>query len=288
MIKVNSTIVENALERVIAIDGYGLEAPMKHSLLGGGKRLRPFIVLETYKLFSGEDSVEKALPFACALEMIHTYSLIHDDLPCMDNDDYRRGIPTCHKVFGEANALLAGDALLTYAFYVLANNRLVSDKAIVNALKALSWLSGFAGMAGGQMIDINAKVGSYEELEKMHALKTGALIECATLLGYYASCDEPDENVVLSLKKFAINLGIAFQIRDDILDKIADESVLGKPVGSDDKNNKLTSLSYMSIEEAQKKVDLLTQEAIQIITKYSNGNENPLSKMAKYLINRNK
>ncbi|MBQ3040953.1 MAG: polyprenyl synthetase family protein [Clostridia bacterium] len=288
LIATNSAIVENSLEKYMQVNGYGLENPMKYSLLSGGKRLRPFIVLEAYKLFSKKNDIEKAIPFACALEMIHTYSLIHDDLPCMDNDDYRRGKPTNHKIYGEANALLAGDSLLTYAFYVMSNNDLVSDKCVRYAIKELSWLSGFGGMAGGQMLDINCHVNSYKELEKMHSLKTGALIKCAVLLGYYASCEEPNEEIVEDLSKFAMNIGIAFQIRDDILDKIADESVLGKPVGSDEKNNKLTSLSYMTIQEAQEKVDSLTEEAIKIITKYSNGQESSLSSLAKYLVERNK
>lgn len=289
LIRINSEIIEKELARWLDINGYGLEEPMKYSLLSQGKRLRPFIVLEVYKLFSGaEASVERAMPFACALEMIHTYSLIHDDLPCMDNDDYRRGRLTNHKVYGEANALLAGDALLTYAFSLIASNTLVSDKCIRLAVNTLSDCSGFAGMAGGQMIDINARVNSFDELKKMHELKTGALIKCAVLLGYFASCDTPNDDVIADLTKFATNIGLAFQIRDDILDKIADESTLGKPVGSDEKNNKMTSLSYMSIEKAQKAVDDYTNEAVDIIEKYSNGKENSLSSLAKHLVNREK
>lgn len=290
LIKINSKIIEEELSKWVDVNGYGLEEPMRYSLLSQGKRLRPFIVLETYKLFSSnsEINLEKALPFACALEMIHTYSLIHDDLPCMDNDDYRRGRPTNHKVYGDANALLAGDSLLTYAFYLLASNSLVSDKCVRYAVNALSECSGFSGMAGGQMIDINAKVNSFDDLKKMHELKTGALIKCAVLLGYFASCDTPCDDVMADLTKFATNIGIAFQIRDDILDKIADEETLGKPVGSDEKNNKMTSLSYMSIDEAQKNVDALTLEAISIIEKYSNSKENSLSALAKYLVNREK
>lgn len=288
LIEDNSIIVENALRKYMDINGYGLEKPMEYSLLGGGKRLRPFMVLETYKLFSKSDDVSKALPFACALEMIHTYSLIHDDLPCMDNDDYRRGRLTNHRVFGEATALLAGDSLLTYAFYVASTNDLASDKCIRYAIKALSEFSGFGGMAGGQMIDINLTATSYEQLEDMHSLKTGALIKCAVLLGYFAACDEPREDTVEDLSRFATNIGIAFQIRDDILDKIADENVLGKPVGSDEKNNKITSLSFLTVEEAQSKVDNLTDEAIKIINKYSNETKNALSSLALYLVKRNK
>ncbi len=287
LILANSAIVENELRKYIDVNGYGLEKPMEYSLLSGGKRLRPFIAIEAYKLFSKKDDIERVLPYACALEMIHTYSLIHDDLPCMDNDDYRRGKPTSHKIFGEANALLAGDALLTYAFSVASSNDKASDASVRNAIRALADCAGFGGMCGGQMLDINCAISSYQELEKMHELKTGALIKCAVLLGYYAFCDKPDVQIVDDLSKFAINIGIAFQIRDDILDKIADEALLGKPVGSDEKNNKLTSLSYMSIDEAQDKVDRLTDEAIKIISKYSDENDT-LIELAKYLVERNK
>ncbi len=287
LILANSAIVENELKSYINVNGYGLEKPMEYSLLSGGKRLRPFMAIEAYKLFSKKNDIEKVLPYACALEMIHTYSLIHDDLPSMDNDDYRRGKLTNHKVFGEANALLAGDALLTYAFSVASSNDNVSPMSVKNAVKALADCAGFAGMAGGQMLDINSNMSSYDDLKKMHELKTGALIKCAMLLGYYAYCDVPDENIVCDLTKFALNIGVAFQIRDDILDKIADEAILGKPVGSDEKNNKLTSLSYMSIEEAQATVDNLTNEAIAIISKYSSENDT-LIQLAKYLVERNK
>ena len=289
LIKSNSEIVEKALESYMNIDGYGIEKSMSYSLLSGGKRIRPFIVLEVYKLFSKSESVEKALPFACALEMIHTYSLIHDDLPSMDNDDYRRGKPTNHKVFGEAQALLAGDSLLTYAFYVASTNDKVSDKSIRLAIKCLSEYAGYAGMAGGQMIDLDSgnNITSYEELKRMHALKTSALIKCACLLGYYAACDTPDIETENALCIFSENIGIAFQIRDDILDKISDKETLGKNIGSDEKNQKKTSLSYMSIEDAQKEVDSLTNKAIEEITKYCKI-DSVLPVFAKYLIDRKK
>lgn len=287
-IKTFSANVENELSKYVSINGYGIEDAMQYSLLAGGKRLRPFIVAETYKMFSNDSDIKRVMPFACALEMIHTYSLIHDDLPCMDNDDYRRGKLTNHKVYGEANALLAGDALLTYAFYLVASNDLVSSTSIKYATKVLSEGAGFSGMIGGQMIDINTKASSYEELKVMHELKTGALIKCAVLLGYFAWCDKPDPSVIEDLEKFALNFGLAFQIRDDILDKIADEKVLGKPVGSDEKNQKVTSLSFMSIEDAQNKVNELTDEAIKLITKYSKTDECVLADLANYLINREK
>ena len=289
LIKTNAEIVEKELQKYMNKEGYGLEKSMSYSLLSGGKRIRPFILLETYRMFSNNDNIEKALPYACALEMIHTYSLIHDDLPSMDNDDYRRGKLTNHKVFGEAEALLAGDSLLTYAFEVAASNPYVSDKSIRLAIICLSKCSGFTGMAGGQMIDLNSakNVTSYDDLKTMHILKTGALIKAACLLGYYAACDDPDKKIEDSLICFAESLGVAFQIRDDILDKISDDYTLGKPIGSDEKNNKMTSLSYMTISEAQSEVDLYTKKAIEEISKYCSEND-VLPKFAKYLIDRKK
>ena len=289
LIKTNAKITENYLEKYMNVNGYGIEKAMSYSLLSGGKRIRPFIAMETYKLFSKSEDVSPVMPFASALEMIHTYSLIHDDLPSMDNDDYRRGKLTNHKVFGEAQALLAGDSLLTYAFEVAADNDLVSDKSVRLAIKCLAECAGYAGMAGGQMIDLDSagNISSYEELKQMHALKTGNLIKCACLLGYYASCDTPSKEVEKDLTDFAISLGIAFQLRDDILDRISDNETLGKPVGSDEKNSKITSLSFMSVDEAQKEVDFYTEKAILSISKYCNGNDTLLH-FAKYLINREK
>ena len=290
LLQANCAVIEDKLKEYITDkDDNGLGKVMAYSLLSGGKRIRPFITIEAFRLFSNDD-IKKVLPFACALEMIHAYSLIHDDLPCMDNDDMRRGKPTSHIVFGEAEALLAGDTLLTYAFEVLGSNQYVSDKSIRLATVALSKCAGFSGMAGGQMIDLRSgeKIGSFEELKRMHSLKTGALIRCAMLLGYFAACDEPDSEVINDIESYAINLGIAFQIRDDILDKIANSDELGKPVGSDSKNGKSTSLSFMSIDTAQGYVDRFTGEAISIIEKYYNGTKRPLIDLAKYMVGRNK
>ena len=287
----NSTIVENELKKYISNeDKHGLYDIMAYSLLIGGKRIRPFMVLETFKAFSKSGNIEKALPYACALEMIHTYSLIHDDLPCMDNDDYRRGKLTSHKVFGEAQALLAGDTLLTYAFEVLASNNHVSDKSIVLATKALAFCAGGFGMAGGQMIDLDSanNIKTLDELKEMHSLKTGALIRCAMLLGYYASTDTPDDKVIRNLEKFATNVGIAFQFRDDILDVISTSEVLGKKIGSDDKNGKATALTFLSLKEAQKHVNDLTQEALTAIDDCLGANGQILKDLAIYMTERNK
>lgn len=281
----NSQSVEKALEKYVSYDNE-LVNMMSYSLLSGGKRIRPFIVIESSKMFGG--SLEKALPFACALEMIHTYSLVHDDLPCMDNDDYRRGKLTSHKVYGEANALLVGDSLLTYAFEVLADNQFVSDKSVRLACKCLSVYAGHNGMAGGQYLDLNPEenIKSFEDLSKMHSLKTGALIKCAITLGYLSATDKIDDNILKDLEIYAENIGLAFQIKDDILDKTADSKVLGKLTGSDEKNGKITSLSYLSISEAEAEVCRLTNEAIKIISKYYSSENQPLTDLASYMVNR--
>lgn len=289
----NANIVESSLKKYMDNkDDNGLAESMSYSLLSGGKRIRPFIVIETYRLFAEKFDINKVLPFACALEMIHTYSLIHDDLPCMDNDDMRRGKPTNHILFGEAQALLAGDSLLTYAFEILSSNELVSDKSIRYATVALSKCAGFSGMAGGQMIDLSSgdNIKSFDELIKMHSLKTGALMRCAVLLGYFAACDEYDKKVICELENYATNLGIAFQIRDDILDVIADNDTLGKPTGSDDKNGKTTSITFMTVEEAQKVVDCMTNDAVKSIEKYYSENDKikSLVELARYMVERNK
>ena len=287
----NSKIIEDELRKYVLLkDNHGLHDIMAYSLLMGGKRIRPFIVIETYKAFSKDIDIKRALPFACALEMIHTYSLIHDDLPCMDNDDYRRGKLTNHKVYGEAKALLAGDTLLTYAFEVLASNKYVSDRSIKLATVALARCAGGFGMAGGQMIDLNSDVNikSLDELKEMHSLKTGALIRCAVILGYLAATDAPNETDIQNLERFATNIGIAFQFRDDILDVISNKETLGKLTGSDDKNGKVTTLSFLSIENAQKQVIELTNDALDAIDKCLGEKGRILKELAKFMIERDK
>ena len=289
----STKIIESKLKEYMdREDGYGLSEIMSYSLFAGGKRLRPFIVLESFKLFSHSNDIEKALPYACALELIQTYSLIHDDLPCMDNDDFRRGKPTCHKVYGEDMALLAGDSLLTYAFELVASNDKVSDKSVRLACASLAKYAGHAGMAGGQMVDLSSegKVNSYEELKKMHSLKTAALIKCALVLGYLAANDTPNEQVIRDLELYGENVGIAFQIKDDILDVTASEEELGKPIGSDQKNGKTTVFSFMTMEEANSEMKLLIDRAIDAIEIYypSDNEFHSLTELAKYMIKRTK
>lgn len=203
---------------------------MRYSLSNGGKRLRPIFVLEFCRMCGGD--VNKALPYACAIEYIHTYSLIHDDLPCMDNDDMRRGKPSCHKMYGEATALLAGDALLTHAFEICSASEL-SDSQNLRAVSLLSQNAGVGGMIGGQVIDLKYEQSdpSISDILTVHRLKTGALISAACILGCIAAGAD-DEKIALA-SRYAYMIGTAFQIRDDLLDIVGDEEKLGKPVGSD-------------------------------------------------------
>ena len=236
---------------------------MKYSVENGGKRIRPVLALEFCRLCGGD--VELCLPLACAVEMIHTYSLIHDDLPCMDDDDMRRGKPSCHIKYGENYALLAGDGLLTYAFSAISNSVIAeSDPYIaLKAVKILSDLSGVNGMIGGQVIDLKSEGKSVgiEVLSKMDELKTGALIKAACLIGVITGGG--DEEKYKCAEIFSDKIGQAFQIVDDILDVTADEKELGKPVGSDKESNKSTYVSLLGVEKSQKLADELTAEAIR-------------------------
>ncbi|MBE6583053.1 MAG: polyprenyl synthetase family protein [Ruminococcaceae bacterium] len=273
-IKENAELIGSAIDEYLSgsIDEISvLTDSMKYSASSGGKRIRPFLTLEVAKMFGGKK--EAALPYACAIEMIHTYSLIHDDLPCMDNDDIRRGKPTNHIVFGEANALLAGDALLTKAFEVAAMNEHVSSDNKVAATILLAQNSGADGMIGGQVLDL---AGEKERLSEkthlmMNRMKTGCLIRTAALLGCLSSGYGEGTDEYADVKKYAENIGLAFQIEDDILD-----------YGTED--NKTTFLSFMSVDEAKAKIDELTGEAISVISKYE-GSET-LTQFARYLSNR--
>ncbi len=218
---------------------------MGYSLFSGGKRLRPALVLGACELLAGNDA--PALPAACALEMVHTYSLIHDDLPCMDNDDMRRGRPTLHRRFDEATAVLAGDALLTMAFYELAQT------GRADAVAALAEASGVNGMVGGQCEDMNAQgaTSDLETLQRIHARKTGALITVALRLGALFGDASPEQTTALI--RFGQHLGMLFQITDDILDVVGDAAALGKSVGKDQQSNKLTYPAIMGLDEARLK-----------------------------------
>ena len=259
----NAALVEEALAQLTAADDADFAAELaaeRYSLLSRAKRIRPTLVLEFCRLFGGSD--KGALPFAAAVEMVHTYSLIHDDLPCMDNDDLRRGKPTCHKAFGESTALLAGDGLLTRAFGVLATAP-VGDRAVRDAVAALSRAAGSFGMIGGQVMDLDGegKELPLEKLLKLHAHKTGALISVSAELGCLAAGLAAEDPRTLAAKEFAKGIGLAFQIVDDVLDAISDAETLGKSIGSDAKSQKTTFLTYFSTDEALAYAARVTDEA---------------------------
>ena len=259
---------------------------VNYSVKNGGKRIRPFLVLKFAELCGAQKFSKTALYFASALECVHTYSLIHDDLPCMDDDDLRRGKPTNHKVFGDANATLAGDALNTLAFEIIADSD-AAPELKVKAVKALSHDAGMFGMVGGQVMDLIGEDRKLDkrEYEKMNELKTGALIRCAAKLGLIsAGCT--DEEMFENADIYAACIGRAFQIRDDILDVTADEAVFGKPVGSDAENGKTTVLSFMPLDEAQKLASELTEKAKNALLKYGEKSKDLLD-LADYLLNRN-
>ncbi len=256
----------------------------RYSLLGGGKRVRPFLVNQCCELLGG--GRERSMPFACALEMVHTYSLIHDDLPCMDNDDMRRGKPSNHKAFGYANALLAGDALLTEAFGVIARNERVDAHTRVEAVKLLSHLAGAHGMIGGQIIDLEGEKSQldFDTLLRLHTLKTAALMECAARLGALAAGYGEGTHEAEELAKYARCIGIAFQVVDDVLDVTASSELLGKPIGSDSEQNKTTFMSYYTVDGAMEYAHTLTAEAISAISAFE-GSE-MLTDFACYLLQR--
>ncbi len=251
---------------------------MKYSLQAGGKRLRPVLTLEFCRICGG--LVPLALNYASAIEMIHTYSLIHDDLPCMDNDDFRRGKLSCHKVYGEEFALLAGDALQPLAFSAVALAPLKAEQN-VRAVAVLAQYCGVNGMVGGQTVDLNSegKSISIETLTLMHRLKTGALIKAACVMGCI-SAERYD--LIQNAEQYAEAIGYAFQIRDDILDVIGDENKFGKPIGSDAENEKTTFVTLYGIDKAQRLVEEYTDSAIAALEVFGTEAEG-LRELAKML-----
>ena len=262
-----------AIEKLLAAylpreEGYQkiiLEA-INYSLMAGGKRLRPMIMQETYRLFGGEGALVE--PFMAALEMIHTYSLVHDDLPAMDNDEYRRGRKTTWVVYGEDMGILAGDALLNYAFETATDafTRFPEDsEKIGKALKVLARKAGIYGMLGGQVVDVEQTghaIGK-DVLDFIYALKTGALLECSMMIGAILA-GASDEEVAL-VEKAAAKVGLAFQVQDDILDVTSTQEVLGKPIHSDEKKEKTTYVTLIGIEESKKIVEKESLEAVGIL-----------------------
>ncbi len=265
---------------------------MNYSALAGGKRLRPMLMQETAQLFSGQ---AKGLScFMAAIEMIHNYSLVHDDLPAMDNDEYRRGRKTTHVVYGEGMAVLAGDGLLNYAFETAAKafenaDTLDDYKRIARAMQILGIKAGIYGMIGGQCADLEAEQMGDNVTEQMllfiHEHKTAALIEAAMTIG--AVLAGASEEEISSVEKCAYNIGIAFQIQDDILDITSSLEVLGKPIGSDEKNHKLTYVTMHGLEESARQVEELSREAIAILHSFTNRNSF-LEQLTEELIHREK
>ena len=231
---------------------------VSYSLGNGGKRIRPVLTLEFCRICGGD--YRDAIPFAIGAEMIHTYSLIHDDLPCMDNDDMRRGKPSSHKVYGEANALLAGDGLLTLAFETVLSSDVSADKKAKAALE-LAKAAGISGMIGGQVMDLSneGKAVSLDEIRATDRLKTGEMIRVAAVMGCIAA--GADDEKIAAAENYCENIGLAFQIVDDILDVTSDDATLGKPVGSDSQNEKSTYVSHLGIEKSKEYARRLTENA---------------------------
>lgn len=257
---------------------------MKHSLSAGGKRIRPVLALEFYRVCGGTNDI---LSVACAIEMIHTFSLIHDDLPCMDNDDYRRGKPSCHKAYGEAVALLAGDALATLPYEIITSDAINGNITADSALKVINELSkavGTDGMIGGQIIDIENEGRKLDEktLVLLDTLKTGALIKVSCKAGcILAGAD--DKHISLACQ-YAEKIGVAFQIIDDILDVTSTFEKLGKPINSDNENNKSTYVTIYGLDKAKEMARELTDEALAILDNFNNNEF--LVELTKQLLNR--
>ncbi len=263
-------IIENSLANSISIDNkyyISLKEAMLYSLMAGGKRLRPTLALATAELFEREP--REVIAFACAVEMIHTYSLIHDDLPAMDNDDFRRGKPTSHKMFGEAMAILAGDALLNLAYETMIKDALTGNSMKkLKAMEVIAQYAGSLGMIGGQVIDLTGegrRVDS-DELKTMHKLKTGALIKAPVEAAAIISC--ADEKQFAALSNYAANLGLAFQIKDDILDIEGSMEEMGKKPGSDALCDKSTYVTLYGLEKSKQMLRDVTDEGIAFLEQF--------------------
>lgn len=261
---------------------------MEYSVMAGGKRLRPMMMYQAYKMFGGEDK-ELIEPFMAAIEMIHTYSLVHDDLPAMDNDTYRRGRKTTHVVYGEDMGILAGDALLNFAYETAIKGALAAKAAknAINALAILSKKAGIMGMVGGQVVDVEltGKKLDEERLDFIFKLKTGALLEASLMVG--AALAGADEKYIELMEQAGLNIGMAFQIQDDILDVTSTTEELGKPVHSDEKNDKTTYVSLYGLEKSHEDVEIYSKKALSIMEELPYENQF-LYTLIEKLINRRK
>lgn len=281
-------LVEQTLDQSIAIARpEKIYEAMRYSLLAGGKRLRPILCLATCDLMGGTEAM--AMPTACALEMIHTMSLIHDDLPAMDNDDFRRGQPTNHKVYGEDIAILAGDGLLAYAFeYVATQTKHVAPENIIQVVASLGRTVGAAGLVGGQVLDLESEGKSditAETLSFIHTHKTGALLEASVVCGAILANAQPED--IARLSQYAQNIGLAFQIIDDILDITATDEQLGKTAGKDLQAQKATYPSLWGLEKSRLKAQELVDNAIAQLATYGVKAE-PLRAVANYIVTRDR
>lgn len=263
---------------------------MNYSVRAGGKRLRPILMEETYHMFGGSSAVIE--PFMAAIEMIHTYSLVHDDLPAMDNDEYRRGKKTTHAVYGEAMGILAGDALLNLAYENAAKafGMEVADARVARAFAVLAKKAGVYGMVGGQVVDVESEKSddcpiTREKLDFIYRLKTGALIESSMMIGAILAGASSDE--VSRVEQIAAKLGLAFQIQDDVLDVTSSLEVLGKPVGSDEKNNKATYVTFEGLDKAVSDVERISKEAEKLLDDLGY-DDAFLKELFEYLIHREK
>ena len=283
--------VDQALDRFLPDEvkmPHVLHKAMRYSIFAGGKRIRPVLMLAACEAVNGHS--EAAIPAACAMEMIHTYSLIHDDLPAMDNDDFRRGRPTSHKVYGEANAILAGDALLTEAFRLLTC--LIADSDVspdvqLQVANIVARAAGSSGMVGGQIVDMESEGAGTEidlpTLEYIHTHKTGALIKASIEVG--ALLGGSNEQDYKSLSRYGELSGLAFQIADDILDVVGDQNVLGKAIGSDEARGKATYVSLFGLNESRSRADELRVLALKSIDRLGN-NAEPLRQIVNYIVER--
>jgi geranylgeranyl diphosphate synthase type II len=263
---------------------------MNYSVRAGGKRLRPMLMEETYHMFGGSSAVIE--PFMAAIEMIHTYSLVHDDLPAMDNDEYRRGKKTTHAVYGEAMGILAGDALLNLAYETAAKafDMEVIDARVARAFTVLAKKAGVYGMVGGQVVDVESEKSddcpiTREKLDFIYRLKTGALIESSMMIGAILAGASSDE--ISRVEQIAAKLGLAFQIQDDVLDVTSSLEVLGKPVGSDEKNNKATYVTFEGLDKAVSDVERISKEAEKLLDDLGY-DDAFLKELFEYLIHREK
>ena len=280
--------INEALDSIFANTSSIIVKAMKYSLMAGGKRIRPVLCMASAETVGGQS--QDVIRAACALEMIHTYSLIHDDLPAMDNDGIRRGQPTCHVAFDEATAILAGDALLTLAFEVLSSKEFIQEKHVLNWMNVIHTISiaaGYKGMIEGQMQDMDGedRLLGLKDLEKMHALKTGALIEASVAVGAILGKGSLDQ--IQQLNTYAKNIGLAFQITDDLLDVEGDPHIMGKDVGSDQAQNKSTYPALLGTEQSKQFAKKIVNDALKALDYFDN-KANPLRAIAYYIIDRKK